>query len=129
MSHPPIDQQVTFLYTRDLEATAHFYEQIIGLEMVLDQGLCRIYRIADNAAFVGFCTRDTADGNRSDVIFTMVSDDVDGWHQYLVDNGVEIEKPPTLSETYNVYHIFFRDPNGYKLEIQTFKDPTWPRKD
>lgn len=123
---PPIEQQVTFLYTRDLDTTADFYERIMGLTLVLDQGTCRIYRIAGDEAYVGFCNRADANRDSRDVIFTMVTHEVDAWHDYLVAQGVEIEKPPTLSEAYNVYHIFFRDPNGYKLEIQEFKDPTWP---
>jgi catechol 2,3-dioxygenase-like lactoylglutathione lyase family enzyme len=125
MTTPSIDQQVTFFYTRDLEKTAAFYETILELPMVLDQGICRIYSVA-GTAFVGFCQRDDATVNSRDVIFTMVTSQVDEWHAHLVAQGVDIEKPPTLSETYNVYHIFFRDPNGYKLEIQEFKDPTWP---
>jgi catechol 2,3-dioxygenase-like lactoylglutathione lyase family enzyme len=40
---PAIDQQITFLYTRDLAATAQFYEGILGLKIALDQGDCRIY--------------------------------------------------------------------------------------
>jgi len=44
MTHPPIDQQITFLYTRDLATTAQFYEEILGLRLALDQGDCRIYR-------------------------------------------------------------------------------------
>lgn len=126
MSRPTIDQQVTFLYTPDLPKTADFYERIVGLEMVLDQTVCRIYSIA-GTAFVGFCERASANGRTSDVIFTMVSDEVDAWYEHLLAHGVEIEKPPTYSEQYQVYHIFFRDPNGYKIEIQTFKDPAWKK--
>ena len=127
-SRPSIDQQVTFLYTPDLTKTARFYEEIIGLEMVLDQGVCRIYQITDTA-FVGFCERATANGRDSDVIITLVTDEVDAWHEYLLAHDVDIEKPPTLNEDYNIYHIFVRDPGGYLLEIQTFKDPAWRRVD
>ena len=56
MDHAPFDQQVTFLYTRDLGATARFYEQVLGLDLVLDQGTCRIYRISADG-FLGFCQR------------------------------------------------------------------------
>ena len=42
MERPSIDQQVTFLYTIDLEATAVFYETILELPLILDQGACRI---------------------------------------------------------------------------------------
>ena len=53
----PFDQQVTFLYTRDLAASAHFYAEVLGLPLVLDQGLCRIYRVSGDA-FLGVCQRD-----------------------------------------------------------------------
>ena len=121
---PPLDQQVTFLYTQDLAASHAFYAGVLGLPLVLDQGTCRIYRVS-GTAFVGVCRRETSvrpDG----VILTLVSADVDGWHAHLVAQGVLIEKPPTYHPAYNIYHCFLRDPNGYLLEIQTFLDPAWP---
>ena len=59
MSHPCIDQQITFLYTRDLEVTAHFYQVVLGLSLVLDQGTCRIYQVTSDA-YLGICARDDA---------------------------------------------------------------------
>jgi catechol 2,3-dioxygenase-like lactoylglutathione lyase family enzyme len=123
MSHPPIKQQVTFFYTADLPATARFYEDILGLALVLDQGSCRIYQVAGNA-FVGFCQR--AEALPPGVIFTLVTPAVDEWFVYLKNQGVFFEKPPTYNPTYNIYHCFLRDPNGYLIEIQTFLDPAWP---
>jgi catechol 2,3-dioxygenase-like lactoylglutathione lyase family enzyme len=35
MTRPAIDQQITFLYTRDLAATARFYEHVLGLTLAL----------------------------------------------------------------------------------------------
>ena len=122
---PSIDQQVTFLYTQNLETTADFYERIMGLPLVLDQGTCRIYRTTGDA-FVGFCNRGDANRDSRDVIFTLATHEVDAWHERLVAAGVTIEKPPTYNADYNIYHIFFRDPNGYLLEIQEFRDPAWP---
>ncbi len=49
------DQQVTFLYVRDLERSARFYGETLGLEQVLNQGLARIYRIGSGNAFLGVC--------------------------------------------------------------------------
>jgi catechol 2,3-dioxygenase-like lactoylglutathione lyase family enzyme len=125
---PPhiLEQQVTFLYTRDLPTTADFYERIIGLPMVLDQGTCRIYRVTPTA-FVGFCTRANANRDSRDVIFTLVTPQVDEWHAHLLAAGVTIEKPPTFNADYNIYHIFILDPNGYKIEFQEFRDPAWVR--
>ncbi len=120
------DAQVTFCYTGDLESTARFYEDALGLELVLDQGVCRIYRAAGDA-YLGFCARDGAprpDG----VILTLVSEDVDGWHARLAARGVAFEKPPTHNPDFDIYHCFARDPSGYLVEIQRFEDPAWPRR-
>ncbi|MCA9917979.1 MAG: VOC family protein [Anaerolineales bacterium] len=126
---PPIAQQVTFLHAQDLQETADFYEQILGLELVLDQGSCRIYRSGGDA-YLGFCQtlgqHMAAAPATSHIMLTLVTPDVDGWHAYLVGQGVVIEKPPTLNETFNIYQCFVRDPNGYLIEIQTFLDPNWP---
>lgn len=121
---PPIEQAVTFLYTQNLAETARFYEQTLGLPLVLDQGSCRIYAAAPNV-FLGFCQQDEAPHPQG-VIFTFVTQNVDGWHDYLQTQNVPIEKPPTLNEIYKIYHIFVRDPNGYLLEFQRFLDPSWP---
>ena len=124
MTHPPIDQQITFLYTRDLEATARFYEDILGLPLALDQGDCRIYRVSQGG-YVGFCRRAAAPEAPSGVILTLVTPDVDGWYRRLVDLGIAFEKPPALNPKYDIYHCFLRDPNGYLIEIQRFLDPAW----
>ncbi len=122
---PPFDQQVTFLATRDLEATAHFYETVLGLPLALDQGSCRIYRVSADG-FIGFCQRETAPDPPKGIIVTLVSQDVDGWYRRLRERGITFEKPPAHNPTYRIYHCFLRDPNGYLLEIQTFLDPAWP---
>ena len=124
MTHPPFDQQITFLHTRDLEATARFYEDILGLPLALDQGDCRIYRVSQGGC-VGFCRRAAAPEQPSGVILTLVTPDVDGWYRRLVDLGIAFEKPPALNPKYDIYHCFLRDPSGYLIEIQRFLDSAW----
>jgi catechol 2,3-dioxygenase-like lactoylglutathione lyase family enzyme len=120
MTHASIDSQITFLYTRNLEETAHFYEQVIGLTLWRDQGVCRIYHVAGEA-YIGFCTREDAKlGDEQQVIFILVTEDVDGWYITLKTRGVHFEKAPATNLKYNIYHCFFRDPNGYLIEIQRF---------
>lgn len=121
------DDAITFLYTRDLEAAHRFYSGLLGLEMILDQGSCRIYRAAAGA-YLGFCQRETAPEQPPDfVIVTFVTPDVDGWYAALKREGVVFEGPPALNETYGIYHCFLRDPDGYRLEIQRFLDAGWNR--
>lgn len=118
------DAQITFLHTHSLIKTAAFYEQVLGLPLVLDQGSCRIYRVA-GAAFVGFCVHLEADTPHTGVILTLVTQAVDAWYTRLLAQGVVFEKPPTLNERFAIYHCFLRDPNGYLIEIQQFRDPRW----
>ncbi len=125
MPRPPLDQQVTFLHTQDLAATDRFYREIMNLDLVLDQGSCRIYRVGMDS-FLGFCQRVETPEEPQGIIFTFVTQAVDEWHDYLSEKGVHFEKPPSLNPTYNIYHTFLRDPNGYLLEIQRFQDPAWP---
>lgn len=120
------DSQVTFLYAANLHESARFYHELLGLELVLDQGPCQIFRVAGNA-FLGVCQCSgerpvSADG----VIVTFVSNDVDGWYDKLAAAGVAFMAPPTHNERFNIYHAFFHDPDGYKLEVQQFQDPRWP---
>ena len=123
----PFDAQITFLYTQDLEGTARFYEESLGLPLKLDQGSCRIYQVSPDG-YLGFCRRDDAPGGASDpgvrhVIVTLVTAEVDAWYERLCQRGVAFEKPPAENPGYNIYHCFLRDPNGYLIEIQRFLHP------
>ncbi|MEH2271808.1 MAG: VOC family protein [Nostoc sp.] len=123
-AHPQIEQQVTFFYTRNFNVSTEFYEQKLGLELWLDQGTCRIYTVS-GSGYLGLCqaseTLVPPGDKQSSFIFTLVTQQVDEWFEYLKERGVEFEKPPTLNEKYNIYHCFFRDPNGYLIEIQRFE--------
>ena len=124
MERPKIVDQITFLYTNDLDSTSKFYEHVIGLDLILDQGSCRIYHTCTNS-YLGFCKKHNREGSHSDIIFTLVTPDVDEWYGYLSSQGICIEKPPERNPRYNIYHFFIRDPNGYVIEIQRFNDPLW----
>jgi catechol 2,3-dioxygenase-like lactoylglutathione lyase family enzyme len=124
MRRPSIEQQITFLYTRDLAVTARFYEHVLGLVLVVDQGDCRIYRTSSDG-YIGFCRRQSAPEEPMGLILTLVTSEVDAWYRYLSEQGVAFEEPPALNPKYAIYHCFLRDPNGYLIEIQCFNDPSW----
>ena len=122
MKSPTIQEQITFLYTNDLNQTAHFYEEIMGFSLKLNQGGCRIYRVS-KSGYLGCCQRpDSQPPGERVVIFTLVTQEVDEWYKYLLEKGVEIESPPATNQEYGIYHFFLRDPNGYLLEVQRFLD-------
>lgn len=121
----PVDSQITFVYTRDLEKTAPFYEDIMGFDLAVDQGSCRIYRVVGRDAYFGVCERDTAPEKPEGIIITFVTQDVDGWYERITSKGWECEYSPRTNETYNIYHFFVKDPNGYLLEVQRFAEVDW----
>ena len=127
----PFEQQVTFLYASDPERSWRFYGETLGLELALDQGACRIYRVVGREGFLGVCRASAATPPPPDraprgVVLTLVTPDVDGWHALLKSRGVAFDTEPRHSERYNVYSCFFRDPDGYLLELQKFLAPEWP---
>ncbi|MDF1597133.1 MAG: VOC family protein [Acidimicrobiia bacterium] len=123
MQRPPIDGQITFLTVADLTSSSRFYGELLGLDLVLDQGPCRIYQVTP-AAFVGICTH-REDVQSEGVIITIVTDHVDEWFTQLRDAGVPFESAPTRNDRFDIYHVFLRDPDGHLVEIQQFLDPNW----
>lgn len=128
---PALDQQVTFLYAENPEECWRFYEEVLELPLVQDQGSVRIYGIDGARAFVGVCRARApraSDNPRvvGGVVFTLVTQDVEGWHAFLAAKGVTLPMAPTYSEAYRITHFFFNDPAGYTIEVQRFERPDWP---
>ncbi|MFO7548968.1 MAG: VOC family protein [Acidimicrobiia bacterium] len=118
------DQMVTFLATADLEAATVFYRDRLGLDLVLDQGRCRIFRVS-STGFVGLCEGEPSpDG----VIVTLVAADVEERCRRLEEAGVAFERTAAYHPDFDITHAFLRDPDGHLVEIQRFEDPAWPAK-
>ncbi len=121
------DSQITFCYTENMDVCHSFYNGILELPMVLDQGGCRIYRVATDS-YIGFCTRKRRE-SESHVTLTLVTEDVDMWFKKVKEAGCEVIKEPAFTPEYNIYNCFVKEPAGYTLEIQRFEDPRWPPKE
>lgn len=118
------DAIVVFLYVDDLDRSADFYGDVLGLPLVLDQGPCRLYRVAAGG-YVGICGSGDRPTTPDGLIVTLVRDDVDRYCEELVARGVTLEKPPSHNERFGIYQAFLRDPDGHLIEIQRFDDPDW----
>jgi catechol 2,3-dioxygenase-like lactoylglutathione lyase family enzyme len=117
------DAQITFLPASDLAASRAFYEGVLGLPLVVDQGVCLIFR-ATGDAFLGVCEHlDGIDGRS--VIVTLVTDDVDGWCDRIRAHGGELASGPEHNDRFGIYHAFVLDPDGNHVEIQRFDDTEW----
>lgn len=115
-------QQITFLHSHDLQTTRQFYEGLLELPLVRDQGSCLIFEVTPNA-FLGFCEHIEPISPGRKVILTLISQDVDGWYQKLKIAGATILAPPKHNPNFHIYHFFLKDPDGYEVEIQRFDQP------
>ncbi len=116
------DSQIVFVPVADLHRSAAFYELVLLLPMVLDQGGIKIFRGA-GGGFLGLCQSEAPLAADDRLIFTFVTDHVDEWHDRLVAQGVPTDGAPRENERYQIYHFFARDPDGYRVEIQRFLPP------
>lgn len=134
--------------THDVEATADFYMNIMGMELastVIDDTIPStgdpfpyfhiFFRMKDGSTIAFF----EAPGlpPRPDVshpaydIFDHIAlqaetrDEVDQWHQWLTDKGIDVVGPTDHGGL--IYSIYFRDPNDIRLEITYPTDPEWNR--
>ena len=120
-----ISSQITFLYYQDLAVARQFYEQLLGLALVEDQGWARIYQVSPGA-FIGIV--DEAHGSlktqpENAVMITFVVDDVPGWYAYLQKQGVTIRREYGRSEEIQIEYFFVEDPGGYVIEFERFLKP------
>ncbi|GAP10837.1 uncharacterized protein conserved in bacteria [Bellilinea caldifistulae] len=116
------EQLITFLPSKDLQTTTNFYQNVLELPLVRDQGDCKIFRVSP-AGLIGFCSRPELPSPAKSIILTLITDEVDEWFKKLVKAGAQVEKPPTYNLKYAIYQAFVFDPNGYRIEIQRFDDP------
>lgn len=120
----PIAEQITFLYCKEMSLTAAFYEDVLGLQLALDQGGCRIYHTVGRKAYIGICEQ-AEPRSKDGVIFTIVTQEVDAWYERITSKGIACQDAPKHNPTYGIYHFFVQDPNGYLIEIQRFDQASW----
>lgn len=95
-----IQKLITFLPTTSLDATSQFYEEIFKLELILDQGDCRIYKTCQNA-YVGFCLREFEIINGK-IILTFVVEDVENQHKHFSTFTNLVISDLVVNEKYNL---------------------------
>jgi catechol-2,3-dioxygenase len=120
-----VQSQITFLYYRDLQPVSKFYEEIMGFELIEDQGWAKIYRVNGNA-YLGIV--DEAKGfhkaqKKNAVLITLVVDNVFWWYDYLKRKDVKMLTELREVEDIQVRGFFLEDPGGYAIEVQQFLKP------
>ena len=108
---------IVFLSTTRREEIVEFYRSRFDMTVWIEQEDCTILR-QDNLV-LGFCQRDRADTGGIITFWYGSDKEVDDEHARLSDIA---EGPPQVNGKYRIYHFFFRDPEGRRLEVQRFLD-------
>ncbi len=119
--HSATEKLITFLYYVDLPRAMAFYENVMGLKLVIDQGWSKIYEVT-SSGYIGLV--DQARGSHrahpvKPVQICMRVAGVDAWHRYLLDEGITITKGPRDVPDLKIRAFVFNDPEGYQIEIQS----------
>jgi len=132
--------------THDVEATANFYIGVMGMELastVYDDSIPStgdafpyfhiFFKMCDGSTIAFFeapgLPRRPAIAHPAYDIFDHIAleardqAEVDQWHQWLLANDIEVVGPTDHKGL--IYSIYFKDPNGIRLEITTPVDPHW----
>ena len=116
---------ITFFYYKDIEPAIQFYGEVMGFQLVSDQGWAKIFRIAGNS-YVGVVTGKGGfhqPQEKNAVLLTVVVNNVQEWYERLRKTETtlltELQEKPDIQ----VRCFFLQDPAGYAIEIQQFLDP------
>ncbi len=116
---------VFWLYYNDLEPIESFYEALLGVDLLVDQGWAKVYE-ASRSGFIGLV--DGANGLHSatdekGVTISLFTSDVDAWFERVKELGtVELRTQEITDESGMVRVFVGYDPDGYFLEWDTFLD-------
>ncbi len=127
-SRPPeltIQATIFWLYYSDLVPMERFYESLLGVPLLVDQGWAKVYSVA-GSGFIGLV--DGARGlhqatEQNGVTLSFFTDDVEAWFSHVARQpGIELRTPEITSESDRVRTFVAYDLEGYYLEWDTFLD-------
>lgn len=127
MQRPQADNTlaITFFYYRDLPRAMAFYEEALGLPLAIDQGWCKIYRIAEGA-HVGLVDETRGMNKWAEVKPVQLCirvPDVDAWHAYAQHMAFDALSELFENDQLGIRAFVFNDPEGYQIEVQSATRP------
>ncbi len=115
---------IVWTYHKDLLTMENFYQNVMGLELVADQGWTKIYQVSESG-FIGLV--DERRGMHSfteekAVTLSFILEDLEGWHNYAASyQPFELRTDEISTGPDDRYRAFVAyGPEGYFLEFDKF---------
>ena len=111
-----------FLYYRDLDRATAFYQQTLGMELVADYQMARIFRMTEDSYLIlvdATKGMHSADEPKS-VALALLTNQLEEWHAYLATQGISPRSPFTPTPGRAHHGFVIQDPEGYLLEFERF---------
>jgi catechol 2,3-dioxygenase-like lactoylglutathione lyase family enzyme len=132
---PPIVGQITFLYYKDLDRAAWFYQRLLGKPPEITPDWVRLFPLTGTATLglvnsTGGTLRPAAE---KPVMVSILVDGVgamDSWYDRVRAQAIPIaeeRKTTRLDDRHSIRGFMFDDPEGYRIEILTWM-PSPPAK-
>lgn len=117
-----VQANLVFLYYEDLTVASNFYENTLGLEMVLDYGFAKLFRISETM-YVGLVDEQKGMHRAAEpktVTLSFVTEEIDEWYDYLKNRGVKMRGELGDATRHPTRGFVAYDPEGYFLEFERF---------
>ena len=115
---------ITFLYYSKFEEGCTFIEKVLDLELVMDQGFAKVYRI-NKTSFLGAVKKSdgsiNGDYKGGTLVSLNTSNVVEEYHR-VKELGVKDLTEIKLFEEIPLRSFFFKDDEFHDFEIQEFID-------
>lgn len=125
-----IKSQITFLYFEDLRKAVEFFEHSLKFERVCNQGHCIIWRTSQSS-FIGAVDikRGSVGGKCKESVLTcFVVENVERAYSLLGSTGISLLTDVRKNQDSGVHSFLLEGPEGYRFEVQEFKDEEYKIK-
>ncbi len=113
---------ITFLYYTDFEKAVYFFEKVLQLKLVMDQGFARVYQI-QNQSYLGCVKKQEgsiSSDNKGGALISINTTDVDQAYHHVTKFDLPYISERKIIESIPLKSFFFKDFEGYDFEIQEF---------
>lgn len=113
---------ITFTYHDYIEKSAEFYNDVLGLELVMDRNWVKIFKVGKDS-HIGLV--DSEKGylkpqEEKSVMLSIMVQDIQKWYEKLEEKGAKTNHPPQKSADIDMMGFLTWDPSGYVIEILEF---------